>query len=373
MSTSSRDGDNPPTCSNLAAIAREAGVSRMTVSRVLRNAGYIAAETRARVLAAVEKLGYRPNPMVSALMTQIHHGKLSHQDNVIAYLTHSAVRDAWRINETYCQFFEGASARAFQRGYRLEEFWMGERGFSSARLSRVLYARGIRGVIAGPMASPHGHLNLKWSNFSAAAIGYSLLRPALDRVSNDQFDSTLTALRELRRLGYRRIGMALDGRSAARVHYRWPAAFLMQQWRHGPADESLLYLPEVWQREGFCAWVREARIDALVTLEATAHQWLMEEGYRVPEDVAVAHLDWSLRLASWAGIDQRSHAVGGAAVDVVIDRINNNEFGIPTHARIVALPGDWVAGVTVRAGQSRHVTDNRSASLSAKRTAGRLR
>jgi LacI family transcriptional regulator len=234
---------NPPApeeneASNLATIAREAGVSRMTVSRVLRNAGYVAADTRARVLAAAEKLRYRPNPMVSALMTQIHQGKLSRRDDVIAYLTDSVVRGTWRKNKTYCEFFEGATARAFQRGYRLEEFWLGEYGFSSARLSRVLYARGIRGVIVGPLRSPHAHLNLKWNNFSAAAIGYSLLRPPLDRVTNDQYDSTLGALRELRRLGYRRIGLALEGPTAARVHYRWLSAFLLHQWRYGPADRS---------------------------------------------------------------------------------------------------------------------------------------
>ena len=354
MTPPSPGWNSAPSCSNLAVIAQAAGVSRMTVSRVLRNAGYVGEKTRVKVLEAVEKFGYRPNPMVSALMTQIHHGKLPQLDNVIAYVTDSNVRGAWRENETYRQFFEGASARASQRGYRVEEFWMGEHGFSSARLSRVLYARGIRGVIVGPIVSPHGHLNLKWNHFCAVAIGYSLLRPALDRVSNDQYDSTLTALRELRRLGYRRIGIACSGRSAARVHYRWPSAFLMHQWRYGSIDKSLLYFPDDWQRKDFCAWFRKTRVDALITLESTVYPWLLEEGYRMPADVALVHLDWSSLQAAVAGIDQRSAAVGESAVDVAIERINNNEFGVPSHARIVALPGTWVAGATVRRITSPH-------------------
>jgi LacI family transcriptional regulator len=341
------DGSNA-SCSSLAAIAEVAGVSRMTVSRVLRNAGYTAADTRARVLAVAEKLGYRPNPLVSALMTQIHHGKLPQLDNVIAYLTNSAVRGGWRENETYAQMFDGAAARAFQCGYRLEEFWMGERGFSSARMSRVLYTRGIRGVIVGPMMSAHGHLNLKWGHFSAVAIAYSLLRPELDRVSNDQYNSTLTAMRELRRLGYRRIGMAIHNRVASRVHYRWPAAFLMHQRRHGSVDETLLYLPEIWRRESFCEWVRQARPDALVIAEPNAYPWLVEAGYRVPEDIAVANLDRLPQQTFWAGIDQHSAAVGAAAVDRVIERVNSNDLGIPGQARIVELPGKWIAGPSVR-------------------------
>ena len=293
MSASPPGSPLVPACTNLAAVAQEAGVSRMTVSRVLRNAGYIAPNTRQRVLETVGRLGYRPNPMVSALMTRIHQGKLSRPDHVIAYLTNSPARGGWRENQTYCQFFDGAAARAAQRGYRVEEFWLGDHGFSAARMSRVLYARGVRGVIVGPIASSHGHLNLRWENFCTVAIGYSLLRPALDRVSNDQYDSILLMLRELRRLGYRRIGVASRRHAAERVHYRWPSALLMHQWRYGQIDEALLYFPDVWQRENFLEWFRPARVDALVTLEAEPYIWLLEKGYRIPEDVGVAQLDWA--------------------------------------------------------------------------------
>ena len=341
---------SPPVlaCTNLAAVAQAAGVSRMTVSRVLRNSGYIAPDTRRRVLETVERLGYRPNPMVSALMTRIHQGKLARPDHVIAYLTNSRARGGWRDNQTYCQFFAGAVARAAQRGYRVEEFWLGDHGFSAARMSRVLYARGVRGVIVGPIVSAHGHLNLRWENFCTVAIGYSLLRPALDRVSNDQYDSMLLMLRELRRLGYRRIGVASRRHAAERVHYRWPSALLMHQWRYGQIDDALLYFPDEWQRGSFLEWFRRARVDALVTLEAEAYHWLLEEGCRVPEDVGVAQLDWAPFQKPLAGVDQRSAAVGAGAVDAVIERVNNNEFGVPAFARTVALPGKWVAGETVR-------------------------
>jgi LacI family transcriptional regulator len=42
-------------------VAREAGVSYATVSRVINNKDYIVPEKRARVLAAIERLGYVPN------------------------------------------------------------------------------------------------------------------------------------------------------------------------------------------------------------------------------------------------------------------------------------------------------------------------
>jgi DNA-binding LacI/PurR family transcriptional regulator len=48
-------------------VAQRAGVSPTTVSRVLLRRDIVTAETRARVLAAVEALGYQPNPMAQGL------------------------------------------------------------------------------------------------------------------------------------------------------------------------------------------------------------------------------------------------------------------------------------------------------------------
>ena len=51
-------------------VAKEAGVSRQTVSRAVNNRGEIRAETRERVLEAVKRLGYRPNRVARGMVTQ---------------------------------------------------------------------------------------------------------------------------------------------------------------------------------------------------------------------------------------------------------------------------------------------------------------
>lgn len=51
-------------------VAREAGVSHVTVSRVLNGHPSVRPETRARVEAAIEKLGYRRNSVARALKTR---------------------------------------------------------------------------------------------------------------------------------------------------------------------------------------------------------------------------------------------------------------------------------------------------------------
>ena len=54
----------------LRDVARRAGVSEMTVSRVLRNSGYAAPATRERVLRAASALGYVPNQIAGSLAQQ---------------------------------------------------------------------------------------------------------------------------------------------------------------------------------------------------------------------------------------------------------------------------------------------------------------
>jgi LacI family transcriptional regulator len=54
----------------MADVAREAGVSSMTVSRAINNKGDISEVTRERVLEVVERLGYRPSGIARGLATQ---------------------------------------------------------------------------------------------------------------------------------------------------------------------------------------------------------------------------------------------------------------------------------------------------------------
>src|SRR5689334_22001731 len=56
--TSNSDSAHGPT---IYEVARRAGVSIATVSRTLRDTGPVAPATRARVMAAVEELRFRPS------------------------------------------------------------------------------------------------------------------------------------------------------------------------------------------------------------------------------------------------------------------------------------------------------------------------
>ena len=54
-------------------VAKEAGVSRTTVSNVFNNRARYSEETRQAVLAAAKKLGYKPNLAAKSLITNQSH------------------------------------------------------------------------------------------------------------------------------------------------------------------------------------------------------------------------------------------------------------------------------------------------------------
>src|SRR3979411_2118655 len=64
---SSLEPDAPHSAPTLSAVAKLAGVSSITVSRVVRLPNLVAPETRGRVEAAMRELGYVPNQVAGAL------------------------------------------------------------------------------------------------------------------------------------------------------------------------------------------------------------------------------------------------------------------------------------------------------------------
>jgi LacI family transcriptional regulator len=78
-----------PTINDVAA---HAGVGAGTVSRVLNDSPQVSAATRARVLAAIEVLDYRPNPMARGLSR----GRCQTIGAVVPFFTHSSAIERLR-------------------------------------------------------------------------------------------------------------------------------------------------------------------------------------------------------------------------------------------------------------------------------------
>lgn len=328
----------------LQDVADAADVSLSTASRALRSHPRISLATRERVQQAATTLGYRPDPLLAALSMRLR-GKSSSLDlTTIAYVESS--KEAHPYRQAY---FAGASARAVELGYRLEHFCLQEGGMTTRRLNQILYARGICGVCIGPLQRPRGHLKMNWEDFACATIGFSMLRPALHRAATNSYQGILLAMRELRRLGYWRIGVYLNDATCKRMDDLPLAGALAYAHRHPKNHHAVLHQEdsEKHARRTALNWFHKQRLDAVIG-NLTLKSWLEEEGIRFPEDAGFAASHWFEDHGENAGIDQCSSKVAAAAIDLVVHQIHSNERGIPDKPKTVMLLEEWKPGATVR-------------------------
>lgn len=330
----------------LRSLARAAGVSVSTVSYALRNDPRLKPETCARIQALAQKLGYRPNPVFAAMMARNRRGRTAAgaTGDVIAYVSGFATAAHWRRTFPQPEIFEGAKARAAALNFRLEPFFYMEEGWSGQRLQQVLLARGVRGLIVAPFPYPAAELNLDWGHFAPATIGYTLRAPMLPRVTTDHFYNIRLALGAARKAGFQRIGCVLPRAISRRIDQQW-AAGLARFHEDEPGIESvppLVLEPNLLTAETVLAWQCEHRPDFVVTRTTRGNDvaaWLRTGlGRRCPPCV---ELSLGGRSHYDGGVDEHAAQIGATAVDLVINQLQHNEFGLPAHPSLTLLPGEW--------------------------------
>ena len=333
-------------------IAERTGLSRSTVSRALRNHPAIPESTRSRVKAAARELGYRADPMISALMTRLRHGLPPGVPPVIGYVASSSARE-WRTKPSLRRIHSGAEDQAARMGYRLEGFMLsGDSAAGQKNLNRVLAARNVQGLLVAPAGERTYELRLDWERFATVAIGYELRQEGIHRVRSNHFQGMAVALEELRKRGYKRIGTVLPSRLDDRLRNRWTAAFLVDLQQHGQTDPGALQLlKDERDPASFARWLRHWCPDAIIGPYAPVYEWILEAGRRVPEDVGFVTLGHLPGQTHLAGVDQRLDLLGALAVNVVTEQLHQNARGLDPAARTILLDGKWVDGPSVLQGQ----------------------
>lgn len=120
----------------LVDVARRAQVSRATASLVLRDSPLVADETRARVLAAMEDLGYVYNRAAASLRTQN------------SFTVGIIVTDL--TNPFFAQMTVGIQSRFEEEGYALFLSNTGDTVSRQDKLIEAMYARGVDGLMLCP-------------------------------------------------------------------------------------------------------------------------------------------------------------------------------------------------------------------------------
>ena len=228
---------------------------------------------------------------------------------------------------------------------------------TQARLSKILYSRGIRGVVIAPLLRARGHLSLEWSKFAVATISNTVYKPDIHRASHLHYNGMITAIRSLKHRGYRRIGLATLIDQDERVNHGWQAAFLFNYYNSPVAQRISPFLTIDWKKRQFKEWLRKHSPDVVISNTDVPCQLLQELGYGVPEDIGFASLDVQPN-AHFSGINQLGQEVGACAVDLMAIQLQNNELGLPRYARTVHIQGLWVDGETTLLSKSQRPTSH---------------
>jgi DNA-binding LacI/PurR family transcriptional regulator len=286
MNALGTQGGNGRAAPTLDDVARVAGVSRATVSRVVNGGRLVSPETGAAVARAIAQLGYQPNRLARALAT-------SRAGAVAVVVPETAERVF--ADPFHTQAYLGA-LNAFAGSDERVLLAMSQPGEDVTPMARYLGSGHVDGAIVLSHHGPGMGEILLQSNCPAVFIGDPGV-PGLSYVELDQLAAAITATRHLVERGSRRIATVTGPMDMG------PGLERLRGFRTALADAGLA--PLGWLSGDFTARGGEAAtaellrrfpdLDGLFVasdlMASGALQALRHAGRRVPDDVALVGFD----------------------------------------------------------------------------------
>jgi LacI family gluconate utilization system Gnt-I transcriptional repressor len=203
---STTEPDAPPSAPTLSAVAKLAGVSSITVSRVVRVPNLVAPETRDRVEAAMRELGYVPNQLAGALA--------SARTNSIGVLVPTIA------NSIFADTVQGLSDELEPLGYAVI---LAQSRYDAARedhmLAALLSRRPEAIIMVGSPATEDGARLLRRASIPVAET-WELPAAPIDAVAGfDNYQAGVAVARHLVAQG--RQNLAFIGGDDPRATRRW--------------------------------------------------------------------------------------------------------------------------------------------------------
>ena len=299
-------------------IADHVGVSKALVSLVFRNAPGPSAETRKRVLAAADELGYRVN-RAAALMT----ARRSHLIGVMA-----------NIRSTFhAELVEDIVAEADRYGYEVVLGAVTPTHAEPAVVETLLSFRCEALILLGPEIGDAAVTELA-RRVPVVVVGRRMSGSTVDVVRTADGRGIGQVVDHLVELGHRRISHLSGGGGTIPADRR--AGYVRAMKRHGLSDAIDIVDGDFTERSGMLAAQELLRRRRRPTAVCAANDQsaiglldqLLRAGVDVPGDIAVAGYDDSV-LARLAHIDlttvsQEPRQQAERAVRAVVERLDEN-------------------------------------------------
>ncbi len=343
-------GDSGPQYVTLQDIADRAKVSCTTVSLALRNHPKISVATRRKIARLAKTMGYRVNPLVSAHMSYLRTRRPLRSGLSIGFVCNRPLADIMAdTKRPHRHYYKAAEARARELGFELPYFDLSEPGMTERRLSQIMEARGIPGMVIAPLTDGLGvtDINFKWDNFATVAIDHTFITPRLHKVCNDEFSTIGRLIQLLLVYGHERIGIAMHSRMDDHANHFWLAGYEAFQKLSHPRNRIDSFITENWDEQSFMAWYQHWRPEAIITINDDILKWLKNARVKVPTEVSCVTLYWKEDRPHLSGFYPNHEFVAAGAIDLVVSQMHRNERGLPANEKTMLIQAAWEAGKTL--------------------------
>jgi len=322
-------------------IADLADVSRATVSAVINNTRYVSPELRARILDAIDHLGYVPNIVARSMKTN--------RTMTIGLMLPNILSPIWAT------IARGVEDVARQSGFSTILYDTDEQSERMEDGLRKLREKRADGIVLAPCASCTNFLGQYISRTGTAfvLVDRYLEDVELDTVLCDGEEGTYQAVRHLLDTGRRRIGIITLSLGISTGRDR------LDGYRRALSDAGVgihddwIALGGRGERDGYDGAMKlltssemplpDALFISSHLMTVGALKALRERGLRVPQDVAVIGFDelpWmSLMAPPLTVVSQPAYEMGAKAAGVLLSRLIGDQT---EPAQRIVLPTELV-------------------------------
>jgi LacI family transcriptional regulator len=320
-------------------IAKLAGVSRSTASRVLNNHPSVSPEFRQQVQKVIAETGYQPDPIARSLS--------SSRSKIIALVIPLAIGSLFE-DPFFPRLMQGISQGCNAHDYTLSLFLFHSEEEERKLHHRISHNRLLDGFVVTATRTDDPLIPQLLANRIPFVVHGRHEDPRVSFVEVDNEAGAHTAVSHLVRLGRRRIGLITGPSTSLAAEDRKRGYLNALQERRVGVDESLIVHGDFTETSSHEAMQRllphepDAVFAASDTMALGALRALREAGKRVPDDVAVVGFDDMPQAATVVSplttVRQPIQRAGVLAVEMLIDILEN---GVEPPRRII-LPTELV-------------------------------
>jgi LacI family transcriptional regulator len=305
-------------------VAKQAGVSTATVSRVLNNDPRVTPAYRQAVLDAVSELDYRRDRIARNL--RVRHSQ-------IIGLIISDIQ-----NPFFTSVVRGVEDVAHDNDYTVILGNSDEDPLKERLYLDIMISERAAGVIISPASETGNHSQMVLrAGIPVVAVDRRMLDLEVDTVVVDNFEGAYRAVRHLLQLGHRRIGFIGGPLQVTTARERRDGYLSALSEQGIPSDPALVKVTDLKMGGGYSAIYQVLEIEDpptaifsannLITLGAL--NCIHEKGLRIPQDIAIVGFDdmpWATSLnPPLTAVAQPTYELGRLAADLLLQRIKDTD------------------------------------------------